>query len=72
LISSLALIKKESLDGIKLFFLELQERHLTPAPLLKERLSKAPLKAIEKKVYDGALAMDNIIMLQQLIFLWIT
>jgi len=44
----LALIKMESLDGINQFFLVLQERP-----------TEAPCVTIEKKVYDGELAMDS-------------
>jgi hypothetical protein len=41
-------MEMESLDGINLFFLEAQER-----------LEEAPCDTIEKKVYDGELAMDS-------------
>jgi hypothetical protein len=41
-------MKMESLDGINQFFLVLQERP-----------TEAPCSTIEKKVYDGELAMDS-------------
>ncbi|MGQ7946941.1 hypothetical protein [Flavobacterium sp. WC2509] len=44
--TALALMEMESLDGINLFFLVVQER-----------LEEAPCGTIEKKVYDGELVM---------------
>ena len=46
MITGVALMEMESLDGINLFFLELQERP-----------EEAPYNLIEKKVYDGELGM---------------
>ena len=41
-------MEMESLDGINLFF-----------PGLAERPAEAPASSLEKKVYDGELAMDS-------------
>jgi hypothetical protein len=46
--TALALMETKSLDGINLFFPELQERP-----------EEAPCGSMEKKVYDGELVMDS-------------
>jgi hypothetical protein len=48
LIPALALMEMESLDGINLFFLGLQERP-----------KEAPCSTIEKKVHEGELVIDS-------------
>ncbi|MBW4360025.1 hypothetical protein [Flavobacterium taihuense] len=48
MITALALMEMESLNGINLFFLVAQER-----------LEEAPYGTIEKKVYDGELVMHS-------------
>jgi hypothetical protein len=47
-VAALALMEMESLDGINLFFLGLQERP-----------KEAPCSTIGKKVYEGELVMDS-------------